>query len=134
MHRRAMGFTEATDILVGNVNHQRIADAAGVSVQSVRQARLDSRNPNHRSPPNGWEAVLARLALTRCKELKALANERSANKSIERCLTEELSLQALHFLNPYSGDTGKRTRSTLHALKKTSSVAFSQPPKFARAN
>jgi len=75
MHRRALGFTEATDILVGNVNHERIAEAAGVSVQSIRQARLDPRNPNYRSPPGGWEAAVARLALARSKELKALASE-----------------------------------------------------------
>jgi len=70
-----VSFTEAIDILVGDLNHEKIAAAAGVSVQSVRQARLDSQNPSYRSPPRGWEAVLARLALARCKELRALAGE-----------------------------------------------------------
>lgn len=75
MHRRTITFIEATDVLVGGVNHETIAEAAGVSVQSIRQARLDSQNPNFRSPPHGWQAALARLARARCKELNALAND-----------------------------------------------------------
>lgn len=75
MHRQTLSFTEATDILVGDLNHESIAEAAGVSVQSIRQARLNPRNPNYRSPPRGWEAAIARLALARCKQLKALVSD-----------------------------------------------------------
>ena len=75
MHRRFVTFADATDILVGGVNHETIAEAAGVSVQSIRQARLDPKNPNYRSPPRGWQDSLARLALARSDELKALAKD-----------------------------------------------------------
>jgi hypothetical protein len=70
-----MDFKTATDRLTTCVGHAEIADAAGVSVQSVRQARLDPNNPNYRPAPSGWQRALARIAKQRSKELKALAEE-----------------------------------------------------------
>jgi hypothetical protein len=57
------------------VSHAEIADAAGISLQSIRQARLDPASPSYRSPPPGWQRILARLAKERGKELAALAAE-----------------------------------------------------------
>jgi hypothetical protein len=68
-----MDFKTATDRLTMCVGHADIA--AAVSVQSVRQARLDPNNPNYRPAPGGWQKALARLAKQRSKELKALAEE-----------------------------------------------------------
>jgi len=70
-----MDFKTATDRLAAYVSHAEIAEGAGVSLQSIRQARLDPSNPNHRSPPTGWEKVLLRLARERSKHLKALIDE-----------------------------------------------------------
>jgi hypothetical protein len=70
-----MNFKNASDHLTNAVSHIDIAIAAGVSVQSIRQARLDSHNPNYRSPPHSWQKILARLARERSKALNQLAIE-----------------------------------------------------------
>ncbi len=70
-----MNFKQATDVLGDYVTHQRIAAECSVSVQTIRQARLDKENPNHRSPPPMWSRVIARLARQRAKELARLAEE-----------------------------------------------------------
>ena len=70
-----MDFKAATDRIAAYVSHTEIAEAAGISVQSIRQARLDPSNPNYRSPPAGWEKVLLRLARERSKHLKTLIEE-----------------------------------------------------------
>jgi hypothetical protein len=48
-----------TDLIAGCFSHAEIADAAGVSLQSIRQARLDPSSPSYRSPPPGWQKILA---------------------------------------------------------------------------
>jgi hypothetical protein len=68
-----MDFKDATDRLTAGLSHADIAEAAGVSVQSIRQARVEPGSPSYRNPPEGWREVLARLARQRAKELKALA-------------------------------------------------------------
>lgn len=70
-----MTFKQATDRLAGCISHAEIARTARVSIQLVRQARLDPANPNYRSPPLGWQKVLAQLARERSTKLKALAIE-----------------------------------------------------------
>ncbi len=57
------------------VAHLDVAQAAGVSLQLVRQARLDSDNRNYRAPPSNWREVVARLARERARELERLAEE-----------------------------------------------------------
>jgi hypothetical protein len=69
-----MDFKSATDRLTACLSHVDIAQAAGVSVQLIRQARVDPTNPSYRSPPDGWQKVVARLARRRAKELEALAD------------------------------------------------------------
>lgn len=71
----AMDFKTATDRVAGCISHAEIAEAAGVSVQTIRQARLDPSAPGHRPPPAGWRDVLARLARERSKDLAAFADE-----------------------------------------------------------
>ena len=68
-----MDFKTATDCVAGCISHAEIAEAAGVSVQTIRQARLDPSAPGHRPPPVGWQSVLARLARVRSKQLAAFA-------------------------------------------------------------
>ena len=69
-----MDFKTATDRVEGCISHAEIASAAGVSVQTVRQARLDPAARGHRPPPANWQVVLARLARERARELEAFAN------------------------------------------------------------
>ena len=68
-----MDFKTATDRVAGCISHAEIAEAAGVSVQTIRQARLDPSAPGHRPPPAGWRAVLAGLARERSRELVEFA-------------------------------------------------------------
>ena len=70
-----MDFKTATDRVAGCISHAEIAEAAGVSVQTIRQARLDPSAPGHRPPPVGWQEVLSRLARSRSEQLLAFANE-----------------------------------------------------------
>lgn len=68
-----MNFQDAVDQLGERVTHEQVAHALGVSVASVRQYRLSPGAKAHRSPPAGWQKVLARLARERGRELTALA-------------------------------------------------------------
>jgi hypothetical protein len=70
-----MDFKAATDRVAGCITHAEIAEACGVSIQSIRQARMDPSSPSYRNPPAGWEAVLAVLLLQRSAELAAFAAE-----------------------------------------------------------
>lgn len=70
-----MTFRNAVDRLGERVTHEEVARALGVSVASVRQYRLATKAKAHRTPPDTWPSVLARLARERIRELKALADE-----------------------------------------------------------
>lgn len=73
-----MDFKSATDRLGGCVTHVQLASALKVSVQRIRQARLDRDNIAYRNPPTGWETALAKLSRTRARELERLADLLSA--------------------------------------------------------
>ena len=70
-----MDFIQATGLLKRPLRDDEIAEQTGVSVQTIRQARLDPGNPNHRPAPAGWEGAVARLARERSKQLAELAEE-----------------------------------------------------------
>lgn len=57
-----MNFRKATDALLESVTLEDLANALGVSVQSVRQARVAEESTAHRSPPIGWEKAAIRLS------------------------------------------------------------------------
>jgi len=57
-----MDFKEATDGLLDRVSHQELAESMGISVASVRQARLRPDANAYRNPPENWEDVVIRLA------------------------------------------------------------------------
>jgi GMP synthase-like glutamine amidotransferase len=57
-----MNFKKTTDELLTCISHQELADALGVSVPTVRQARLDTSAKAHRSAPKDWEVKVLRLA------------------------------------------------------------------------
>lgn len=70
-----MNFKAATDRLTDRVTADDIAEAFGIARNTVARARLDPSCSAYRSPPDGWQKVVARLARQRAKELKALADE-----------------------------------------------------------
>jgi len=69
-----MDFKKATEELMSGMTRAQLAEALKVSEATVRQAKLDPSNNAHRSPPDGWEAVLARLARQRAAQLLKLAD------------------------------------------------------------
>jgi hypothetical protein len=70
-----MHFKEATDALAGGVTHEELAAELGISVQRIRQARLEPGSAGYRPAPAGWEGAVARLARKRGGELEALARK-----------------------------------------------------------
>lgn len=67
-----MDFKKATDTLFAPVTHQELADVLGVSVASIRQARLGETALARRPPPNGWKNGVKKLANQRIRKLEAL--------------------------------------------------------------
>jgi hypothetical protein len=71
-------FKKTTDALFERVTHEDLADALGVSVALIRQARLKPGTGAHRTPPEGWEKAVAKLAADRerhfCRLLDSLGS------------------------------------------------------------
>jgi hypothetical protein len=68
-----MDFREATENLCIGVSHEELAKALGVSVATIRQARLRPDAKAHRSPPGDWKAAVIRLAEKRASLYRQLA-------------------------------------------------------------
>jgi hypothetical protein len=67
-----MDFKEATDGLFEGISHADLAEELGVSVASIRQARLPQTANSHRAPPKNWEFAAIRLAerqMMKCRKL-----------------------------------------------------------------
>jgi len=70
-----MDFKNATDRLFSRIDHPDLARALGVSVASIRQARLKPNAKAHRSPPPDWQNALLRLAEERVRHFRELIDE-----------------------------------------------------------
>jgi hypothetical protein len=70
-----MDFREATDGLCVKVDHEDVARALGVSLQTIRQARLQPETKSHRSPPPGWRNAVLRLAEEKVRYYQGLIRE-----------------------------------------------------------
>jgi hypothetical protein len=70
-----MNFRQATDALLEAVTLEDLANAMGVSVQAVRQARVAEGTKAHRSPPPEWQAAVIELAEARAKAFSGLARQ-----------------------------------------------------------
>jgi hypothetical protein len=68
-----MNFRKMTDDLFATVSHTELAQAVGVSVATIRQARLDREAKSHRSPPPGWEQAVLKLAEAQARHFERLA-------------------------------------------------------------
>lgn len=77
-----MDFKKTTDDLFSAITHGELAQAMGVSVATIRQARLDEVAKAHRSPPAGWEVGALQLAEARARHFARLvARLRVATKT-----------------------------------------------------
>jgi hypothetical protein len=70
-----MNFRKATDELLVSVTLQDLADALGVSLQTVRQARADEGSTAYRSAPPEWKAAARKLALRAAARYSRLAGQ-----------------------------------------------------------
>lgn len=70
-----MDFIEATDILFAHVRQEELAEAMGISVASIRQARLSRQAKAYRNPPLGWEKAVIKLAEQHARQLSGLAEK-----------------------------------------------------------
>ena len=69
-----MDFKEATDFLFAGVDHEHLAQELGVSVASIRQARLMATANAHRSPPPNWEEAVLKLANNQMRRYQLLVD------------------------------------------------------------
>ena len=67
-----MNFKQATDAICMPVSHDDVASALGVSVQTVRQARMDDEATAKRAPPKDWRRAVIRLAERRIMHYRDL--------------------------------------------------------------
>ena len=79
-----MNFKDATDALFERVTHEDLAGALGVSVPSIRQARLDGKSLAFRQPPEGWERAVLSLAEAQLRRYSRLIGELEKAKRYSR--------------------------------------------------
>lgn len=67
-----MNFKQATDDLFEAVDHDRLAKSLGVSIASIRQARLKPNAKAHRTAPAAWKQSVIQLAEERVHHYQRL--------------------------------------------------------------
>jgi hypothetical protein len=82
-----MDFREATENLCAGVSHEDLAKTLGVSVATVRQARLRQDAKAHRNPPVDWRDAVIKLAESRARRYARLAeNLRNEDRQAAECV------------------------------------------------
>lgn len=79
----AIDFRRATDELFTCISHEELAKALDKSVPAVRQARLDRGAKAYRTPPDGWERAVSKLASQRAARLMRLVRALDSRNSQE---------------------------------------------------
>jgi hypothetical protein len=75
---QSMDFVEAAERLKSAVTDDEIAEATGVSTNTIRRTRADPNTRNYRPAPFGWEKALAKIAYQRAQALLKLQQELEA--------------------------------------------------------
>ena len=70
-----MDFKKSTDELFDSISHKEFAEALGVSVAAIRQARLNPKANAYRGPPAGWQKTVLRLAKKRLAHYQRMVVE-----------------------------------------------------------
>ena len=76
-----MDFQQATDLLFDAITHQDLARELGISLQSIRQARVASASKAHRSPPKSWQQAVAALARRQIRHYQRLLDLLAADEA-----------------------------------------------------
>lgn len=69
---KQMNFLQTTDRLFAHLTHVDLAEALGVSVASIKQARVKPEASGYRSPPPGWEAAVLKLSEAQARHYQKL--------------------------------------------------------------
>lgn len=78
-----MDFREATDRLCARLDHEDVAKALSVSLQTVRQARMQNGSTARRSPPPAWRQAMIRLAEQEVLHYRNLISELRADEGVD---------------------------------------------------
>ncbi len=70
-----MKFREAVDALCSSLIHEDVAKALGVSVQTIRQARMKEDSKSYREPPQNWKRAIIQLAENRVLQYRKLVQQ-----------------------------------------------------------
>lgn len=70
-----LSFADATDALLVSISREDIANRLGVSVATVKQARLPVEAHAHRPPPKGWRSAVLAVAEEMAEHYRRLADE-----------------------------------------------------------
>ncbi len=70
-----LSFADATDALLVSISREDIADRLGVSVATVKQARLPVEAHAHRPPPKGWRSAVLAVAEEMAEHYRRLADQ-----------------------------------------------------------
>lgn len=73
--RRLMNYVQATTRLIRGTPLQDLARELGVSRGWLAHSRLAASNPQHRPPPDDWEAAVAKLARQRIADLEDMVSK-----------------------------------------------------------
>ena len=66
-------YREAVDAVAQRLTHEELAKRLGVSVATLRQAKLPDDANAYRNPPKGWDRVLIQVAEERARYFADLA-------------------------------------------------------------
>ena len=92
-----MDFKSATDRLFDRVDHEALAGELGVSVATIRQARLSEAARANRTPPPNWREAVAALAEKQlahyAKLLEDLKSDDGARETRTRALRARMGLE-----------------------------------------
>jgi hypothetical protein len=83
-HTAYMNFKDATDELFKGLSHAELAEALGVSVASIRQARLPAKANAFREPPAEWREAVIKLAERRASQYLGLMERLQRDTTSDR--------------------------------------------------
>ena len=86
-----MNFREATDGLFARIDQAEFAKRLGVSVATIRQARMRSDARAHRTPPENWPDAVVGLAEAQIAHYRKLIESvrRGTKVSTRRTVTRD---------------------------------------------
>lgn len=79
-----MNFKETIDALCETMDHRAVAEALGVSVQTIRQARMQPGSKAFRAPPRDWKDIAIRLAEERVWHYRKLIEDIRSDRHGEK--------------------------------------------------